>query len=191
MAAYSTMLELGTELPRFSLPDALSGSIVSSSSLLGSISVVAFICNHCPYVLHIQAELARFGTECEGLGVKLVAISSNDSAAYPADAPDRMAEEARRAGYEFPYLFDEDQSVALAFRAACTPEFYVFDAQGSLAYRGRFDAASPKSSSPPSGDELRAAVQALKRGQLPSDEQRPSVGCSIKWKPGREPVSPA
>jgi peroxiredoxin len=185
------MLELGTELPRFSLPDAVTQSTVSSSSLLGSISVVAFICNHCPYVKHIQAELSRFGKECANGGVKLLAISSNDVTAYPDDAPEAMAEEARRAGYVFPYLFDEDQSVARAFRAACTPEFYVFDAKGLLAYRGRFDGASPKSSTPPSGDELRAAVESLKRGERPSADQRPSVGCSIKWKAGREPVFPA
>ena len=188
MAAYSSMLELGTELPDFSLPDVVTGTDVASSSLLGSISVVAFICNHCPYVKHIQAELARFGAECSSQGVKMVAISSNDSAAYPDDGPERMAEEARRAGYAFPYLFDEEQSVALAFRAACTPEFYVFDRKGSLAYRGRFDAASPKSGAAPSGNELRAAVQALQRGERPSAEQQPSVGCSIKWKPGRQPV---
>ena len=191
MAAYSTMLELGTELPGFSLPDVVSGNTVSSSSLRGSISVVAFICNHCPYVKHIQVELARFGAECTSQGVKLLAISSNDAAAYPDDAPERMAEEARRAGYAFPYLFDEEQSVALAFRAACTPEFYVFDQKGLLAYRGRFDAASPKSSTPPSGDELRAAVQSLQRGQRPSAEQQPSVGCSIKWKAGKVPVYPS
>lgn len=190
MAAYSTMLELGTELPRFSLPDVVTGVQVSSSTLLGSIGVVAFICNHCPYVKHIQAELSRFGRDCAAQGVKILAISSNDTAAYPDDAPEHMAEEARRAGYTFPYLFDEDQSVALAFRAACTPEFYVFDAQGRLAYRGRFDATSPKSGTAASGDELRAAVHALSRGERPSDEQRPSVGCSIKWKPGREPAYP-
>ena len=188
MAAYSTMLELGTELPRFSLPDVVTKSTVSSSSLLGSISVVAFICNHCPYVKHIQAELSRFGEECANGDVKMVAISSNDVTAYPDDAPGPMAEEARRAGYTFPYLFDEDQSVAQAFRAACTPEFYVFDTKGLLAYRGRFDGASPKSSTPPSGDELRGAVQSLKRGERPSADQRPSVGCSIKWKAGREPT---
>ncbi|HMJ12491.1 MAG TPA: thioredoxin family protein [Polyangiaceae bacterium] len=183
MAAYSTMLELGTELPRFSLPDVSSGSPLSSDSLRGSVSVVAFICNHCPYVKHIRAELARFGRECAERGVKMIAISSNDITAYPDDAPEPMAQEAKLAGYTFPYLFDEDQSVARAFRAACTPEFYAFDAQGLLAYRGRFDAASPKSDAPPSGNELRAAVDALLRGDRPEAEQKPSIGCNIKWKP--------
>jgi hypothetical protein len=160
----------------------VSGKVVSSSSLAGSVAAVAFICNHCPYVKYIQEELARFGNECHEQGVKLVAISSNDPAAYPEDGPERMAEEARRAGYAFPYLFDAEQSVARAFRAACTPEFYVFDASGKLAYRGRFDDASPKSKAAPTGKELRAAVAALRAGRKPSEDQHPSIGCSIKWR---------
>lgn len=182
MAASSTMLELGTLLPAFSLPDTTSGKTISSSTLAGSIGIVAFICNHCPYVKHIRSALAAFGRECEQKGVELLAISSNDPVAYPEDSPERMAEEARSAGYTFPYLFDEDQSVARAFNAACTPEFYVFDRNGKLAYRGRFDEATPKSTATPTGRELRAAVDALLAGRAPSPDQKPSIGCSIKWK---------
>jgi peroxiredoxin len=182
MAASSTMLELGTPLPSFSLPDTVNGRLVSSSTLEGSVAVVAFICNHCPYVKYIRSELAAFGRQCETDGVKLVAISSNDARSYPEDAPERMAEEARSAGYPFPYLFDEAQSVARAFGAVCTPEFYVFDRQGSLAYRGRFDEATPKSGAAPTGKDVRSAVAALLAGNSPSSDQKPSIGCSIKWK---------
>jgi peroxiredoxin len=187
MAASSTMLELGTPLPAFSLPDATSGKPVSSDTLRGSIAVVAFICNHCPYVKYIQSALATFARDYAAKGVKLVGISSNDAVRYPDDAPERMAEEAQRAGYAFPYLFDDEQEVARTFRAACTPEFYVFDAQSKLAYRGRFDEATPNSGVKPTGKELRAAVEALLAGQAPSPNQVPSIGCGIKWKSGNAP----
>src|SRR5690242_6355376 len=133
MAASSTMLELGTSLPAFTLPDVTTGRKVTSTDLEGRVAVVAIICNHCPYVKHIATKLAEFGRECEAKGVKLVAVSSNDAAAYPDDAPEAMAAEAKRVGYTFPYLYDETQDVARAFQAACTPEFYVFGTDGRLA----------------------------------------------------------
>jgi peroxiredoxin len=187
MAVSSSMLELGTALPAFSLPDTVSGHTVSSSELTGKPSVVVFICNHCPYVKRIRQGLADFGRYCAEQGVPIVAISSNDPETYPEDAPDKMALEAKSAGYSFPYLFDDSQAVAKAFQAVCTPEFYVFDANGRLAYRGRFDEATPKNDAPVTGRELRAAVDALLEGRQPTADQRPSLGCSIKWKPGNAP----
>jgi peroxiredoxin len=182
MAVPSNMLPLGTALPSFRLVDTVSGRTVASEELLGRPSVVAFICNHCPYVKHIRAGLAEFGRFCAERGVALVAVSSNDVASYPDDAPDKLAAEAKSAGYAFPYLFDETQSVARAFDAACTPEFYVFDATGKLAYRGQFDDSRPKNDVPVTGADVRAALEALLTGGKPSAEQKPSVGCSIKWK---------
>jgi peroxiredoxin len=187
MAVASTMLDLGTTVPEFSLPDTVSGKVVSSASLSGSIAVVAFLCNHCPYVRHVQKELASFARECAARGVKMVAISSNDVASHPEDGPAQMAEEARRAGYVFPYLYDESQAVAKAFRAACTPELYVFDAKGRLAYRGRFDESTPKNHAPVTGREARRAIEALLSGSAPDADQKPSIGCSIKWKEGNAP----
>ncbi len=188
MAATSHMLELGTPLPAFALPDTVTGESVSSDSLLGApASVVAFICNHCPYVVHIRDKLAEFGRWCEEVGVKMVAISSNDVATYPQDGPEAMAAEARRAGYLFPYLYDETQDVARAFRAACTPDLYVFDAQGKLAYRGQFDDSRPGNGKPVTGHDVRQAVAALLSGNRPDLNQRPSIGCSLKWKSGEAP----
>jgi peroxiredoxin len=182
MAVPSTMLPLGTPLPAFRLKDTVSGRLVAADELRGRPSVVAFICNHCPYVKHIRSSLADFGRYCAEHDVKLVAISSNDVAAYPDDAPDKMALEASTQGYSFPYLYDETQSVARAFEAACTPEFYVFDARGKLAYRGQFDEARPKNSVPVTGADVRAAVDALLAGHTPNADQKPSIGCGIKWK---------
>jgi peroxiredoxin len=185
------MLPIGTPLPEFKLPDVRDGKnrrIVASSDLSGRPAVIAFICNHCPYVKHIRSELAALGRECEARGVGMVAVSSNDVAAYPADGPEAMAEEARAAGYVFPYLFDEDQAVAQLFRAACTPDFYLFDAAGSLVYRGQFDDSRPGNGKPVTGADLRQALDAVLAGQKPSPEQRPSIGCNIKWKPGNEPA---
>ena len=176
------MLALGTELPEFSLPDAVSGSTVSSTSLVGKPSVVFFICNHCPFVKHIRAGIAEFGRYCRDNGVAMVAISSNDAQAFPADAPPAMAVEAKDAGYVFPYLFDESQAVARAFDAACTPDLYIFDARGMLAYRGQFDGARPGNELPVTGRDARAAVDALRAGQAPNADQIPSIGCNIKWK---------
>jgi len=184
MAVASNMLPLGTKLPPFTLQDTVSGRTFASTELAGRPAVVAFICNHCPYVKHIQRGLAEFGRYCEQAGVRLVAISSNDPLNYPADAPEQMALEAKNAGYGFPYLFDATQDVARAFNAACTPEFYLFDAQGALVYRGQFDEARPKNSVPVTGADLRGAVEALLAGRPVNPEQKPSIGCSIKWKAG-------
>jgi thiol-disulfide isomerase/thioredoxin len=187
-AVPSQMLELGTPMPAFSLPEAGTGKLVSSDSLRDApASVVAFICNHCPYVKHIRGGLAEFGRFCAERGVKMVAINSNDVANYPDDAPEKMAEEARAAGYSFPYLFDETQDSAKAYRAACTPEFYIFDSEGSLRYRGQFDDSRPGNGKPVTGAEVRAAIEALLSGQRPSQDQTPSIGCNIKWKRGNAP----
>lgn len=188
MAASSTMLGLGTPLPSFSLPDTITGKTVSSSLLEGHVALVAVLCNHCPYVKHVAPAFAAFGREYAEKGVKIVGVSSNDVTTHPDDGPDRMAEEARRVGYTFPYLYDESQDVARAFQAACTPEFYVFDRQGKLAYRGRFDGSSPGNRVPTTGAELRSAVDALLAGRAPTADQKPSIGCSIKWKGGRPPA---
>lgn len=183
----SSMLKLGTQLPSFELPDPRTGNTVNSETLRGSVAVVAFICNHCPFVVHIKEEFSRFGSECRDQGVKLVAISSNAVETHPMDGPEAMARDAERYGYAFPYLYDESQEVALAFQARCTPEFYVFDRDGRLAYRGQFDDARPSKPTPVTGSDLRAAVRALLSGQVPSPDQKPSMGCNIKWKPGNSP----
>jgi peroxiredoxin len=182
MATPSSMLPLGHALPKFRLPDTVSGREVSSEELAGKPSVVIFICNHCPYVKHIRAGLADFGRYCREKGVPMVAISSNDVTTYPDDSPEEMAREARESGYAFPYLFDESQDAARAFDAACTPDLYVFDAEGKLAYRGQFDDSRPKNGLPVTGRDARAAVDALLSGERPSEDQKPSIGCNIKWK---------
>jgi peroxiredoxin len=178
----SRMLALGSSIPDFSLPDTVSDRLVSSSSLREKPAVVFFICNHCPFVKHIRAGIADFGRFCRERGVGMVAVSSNDASAYPADAPPRMAIEAKEAGYVFPYLYDESQSLARAFDAACTPDLYIFDEHGKLAYRGQFDGARPGNAVPVTGQDARAAVEALLAGKAPSAEQIPSIGCNIKWK---------
>ena len=178
----SRMLPLGTPMPAFSLPDSVTASLVSSTSLQGRPAVVFFICNHCPFVKHIRAGISDFGRFCRERGVGLVAVSSNDARAYPADGPEAMALEAKDAGYTFPYLYDESQAVARAFDAACTPDLYIFDARGFLAYRGQFDGARPKNDVPVTGRDARAAVEALLAGNAPSADQIPSIGCNIKWK---------
>ncbi|HEX9619242.1 MAG TPA: thioredoxin family protein [Polyangiaceae bacterium] len=183
----SQMLELGTQLPAFSLRDTVSDRTVSSTELDGSTAVVAFICNHCPFVVHIQSELSAFGRDCEEKGVKVVAISANDVTSHPEDGPAKMAERAREVGYAFPYLFDETQAVAQAFRAACTPDFYVFDRNGKLAYRGQFDSSRPGNGIAVTGEDLRAAVEAVAAGRAPAGDQKPSIGCNIKWRKGNEP----
>jgi peroxiredoxin len=187
MAATSQMLPLGTPIPAFALDDAVSGRNVSSAELAGRAVVVAFICNHCPYVQHLRSELARFGRDYDKRGVAVVGISSNDPASHPQDGPGPMAEEARQHGYVFPYLFDESQEVAKAFRAACTPEFYLFDPAGKLVYRGQFDDSRPGNGKPVTGADLRRAVDAVLKGEQPSPDQVPSIGCSIKWKKGNAP----
>lgn len=185
----STMLELGTPAPDFRLPDATAGGrLVSRDGFREARALlVAFICNHCPYVKHIREGLARFAADYEGEGLAMVAISANDADSHPEDAPEAMAAEARAQGYRFPYLHDETQQVAKAFRAACTPEFYLFDADRKLVYRGQFDDSRPGSDVPVTGRDLRAAVDRVLSGRPVDPEQKPSVGCNIKWKPGAEP----
>jgi peroxiredoxin len=187
-ATPSRMISLGTEMPSFRLPDTVSGKTIDSSALAGMPSVVVFICNHCPYVKHIRAGLAAFGRFCAEHDVPMVAISANDVASYPDDAPAAMAVEAAQAGYVFPYLYDESQAVARAFDARCTPDLFIFDRDGKLAYRGQFDDARPQSLVPVTGRDARAAVAALLAGQKPSATQKASIGCGIKWKPGNEPT---
>ena len=184
----STMSELGTTLPSFRLPD-INGRTVTSDDFASSQGVlVAFLCPHCPYVRHIRAEFARFARDVQQRGVAVVAINSNDVAAFPDDSPEGMAQEAREVGYTFPYLFDETQAVAKAFRAACTPDLFLFDAARRLVYRGQFDDSRPKSQTPVTGKDLRAAVDALLAGGAVPADQRPSIGCNIKWKKGAAPA---
>jgi hypothetical protein len=181
------MLELGTTLPAFRLFDTVTEREVSHTDFAGRPLLVAFICNHCPFVKHVRSGIAELGRHCADVGVGMVAISSNDPVAHPADGPRQMAEEARRAGYGFAYLFDDTQAVARAFRAACTPEFYLFDGDARLAYRGQMDDARPNNTVPITGADVRAAIADVLAGRKPSSDQKPSIGCNIKWKPGNEP----
>lgn len=183
----STMLDLGTPLPTFALQDSVSGKTVSSEEFTGRPLLVAVICNHCPYVKHIRGGIAELGRYCQSKDVAMIAVSANDPASHPDDAPEAMADEARRNGYSFPYLFDEDQSFAKALRAACTPEFYLFDGKHRLAYRGQMDDARPKNDRPNDGADIKAAIDAVLQGKAPSPDQKPSIGCNIKWKPGNAP----
>ncbi len=186
----SNMMPLGTQLPEFSLPDVVSGQHVASSASNGKPILVMFICNHCPYVIHLSSALAEHTQSYLASGIDVVAISSNDIAEYPADAPDQMKEEVERRGYPFPYLFDESQQTAKAFTAACTPDFFLFDKQHKLAYRGRFDDSLPKrirsgvyeSEQIATGKDLQAAVTAVLNGKPVDTPQFPSLGCNIKWK---------
>jgi peroxiredoxin len=186
-ATESTMLELGTAAPDFNLPKP-DGSRVRLSGFADAEGlIVAFICNHCPFVKHIREGLAEFARDYVPRSVALVAINSNDFATYSGDAPERMQEEIDSFGYCFPYVYDESQDVAKAYRAACTPEFYLFDSNRMLVYRGRFDAATPGSNDPVTGDELRRATDAMLAGNTLDMDQIPGIGCSIKWKPGNAP----
>jgi len=181
------MLALGTPAPDFSLPDT-GGKIVSLSDFASAPAlVVAFICNHCPYVKLIRAGLAQFGSDMQSRGVGVVAISANDAVNYPDDSPAKMAQEVKSAGYTFPYLHDEAQTVAKAYRAACTPDFFLFDQDQKLVYRGQFDDSRPGNGRPVTGADLRAAVDALVGGRPVPPDQTPSLGCNIKWKSGNEP----
>jgi len=181
------MLPLGTEAPDFRLPDP-SGRLVARDDLADAKGfLVAFICNHCPYVKHIRTGLAAFARDYAARGLAIVAINSNDVATHPEDAPPRMAEESKRVGYIFPYLYDETQAVAKAYRAACTPDFFLFDRARRLVYRGQFDASRPGNSVRVTGRDLRAAADAVLAGRVVAGEQTPGIGCNIKWKPGREP----
>jgi peroxiredoxin len=181
-ATESNMLPLGTKAPAFRLPD-FKGRIVSIDDFAASPALlVAFICNHCPFVKHIRTEFARFAREYHPRGLAVVAIASNDVETYPQDGPKGMAEEAAAAGYTFPYLFDEAQKVALAYQAACTPDFFLFDRARELVYRGQFDASRPSNGVPVTGADMRAACDAVLADKPITIEQRPSIGCSIKWK---------
>jgi peroxiredoxin len=183
----STMLPLGTKAPDFSLVN-VDGRTVSLSDFADAPALlVVFMCNHCPYVKHLADALAKFASECQSRGLAVVGINSNDVGSYPADSPEQMVAEAERRGYEFPYLYDETQQVAKAYRAACTPEFYLFDKQRQLVYRGQFDSSRPGNGIPITGADLRAAVDAVLAGRAPATEQKASMGCNIKWKPGNEP----
>ncbi len=182
------MTALGTAAPDFSLHEPATGRTVSLRDLEGAPALlVVFLSNHCPFVKHIADELARFASEYGDRGLAVVGICSNDVANYPDDSPEKMAEEVERRGYTFPYLFDESQGVAKAYEAACTPDFFLYDRDRRLVYRGQFDESRPSSGVPVTGADLRAACDAVLEGDSPSAEQRPSVGCNIKWKAGNEP----
>ncbi len=183
----STMLPLGTKAPDFRLPDTTGKTISLSDFRKAPALVVVFMCDHCPYVKHIRSGLAQLAKDYSAKGVAMVGISSNDVANYPADSPAKMAEEAKAAGYIFPYLYDESQEVAKAYRAACTPDIYLFDGDQRLAYRGQLDDSRPGSNVPVTGKDLRAAIDAVLAGRPVSANQKPSIGCNIKWKPGNEP----
>ncbi len=183
----STMLPLGTPAPDFSLTDTVTGNTVPIGDCTGKSLVVMFICNHCPFVIHIQDGLVSFGNDYRDADVSMVGISANDAKKYPGDAPDKLADMARRKGYAFPYLYDETQEVAKSYTAACTPDFFVFDSDRTLVYRGQFDSSRPSNSIPVTGSDLRAAVEAVLADQEVSPVQRPSIGCNIKWIPGQEP----
>jgi peroxiredoxin len=189
MAVISTMLALGTEAPDFALPDVVTGRRVRRSDFdERKALLVMFICRHCPYVRHVREGLARLGHDYEDKDVGIVAISPNDPDAYPEDAPESLAEEARTAGYPFPYLFDETQEVAKAYMAACTPDFFLFDRERKLVYRGQMDSSRPGNGLPVTGGDLRAAIDAVLADGRVAEDQRPSIGCSIKWRPGNEPT---
>ena len=183
----STMLPLGTAAPDFKLPDT-NGKAVSLSDFKDkSALLVLFICNHCPYVKHIRTGLAQLARDYLPRGVAIVGINSNDVANYPEDSPARMKEEVKSAGYTFPYLYDESQAVAKAYRAACTPDIYVFDKDHKLVYRGQFDDSRPGNGIPVTGKDLRAALDAVIAGKPVPPNQKASIGCNIKWKAGNEP----
>jgi peroxiredoxin len=181
------MLPLGTKAPEFRLPDT-NGKLVSPADFKNARALLlVFMCNHCPYVKHIRGELAKLARDYLPRGVAMAGINSNDVANYPEDSPAQMAAEAKSAGYTFPYLFDTTQEVAKAYRAACTPDFYVFDSEQRLVYRGQLDDSRPGNNVPVTGKDVRAALEAVLAGKPVSAEQKASIGCNIKWKPGNEP----
>jgi peroxiredoxin len=183
----STMLPLGTEAPYFVLPDTRGRRVSIDDFAKARVLVVMFICNHCPYVQHLRQGFATISRDYKNRSVAFVGINSNDADQYPADSPPNMAAEAEQFGYEFPYLVDESQQVAKAYRAACTPDIYVFDDARRLVYRGQFDGSRPGNDVPVTGADLRAAIDAVLAGEEVPDDQVPSMGCNIKWKPGNEP----
>lgn len=185
----STMLALGTQAPDFALPDVVSGQTISLSTFAGKKALlVMFICQHCPFVKHVQVELAKLGKDYQDSSLGIVAISSNDVVTYPADAPDNLKEMAITLGFTFPYCYDESQEVAKAYTAACTPDFFLFDRDLALVYRGQLDDSRPSNGLPVTGADLRAAIAATLHDQPMPRDQKPSVGCNIKWKLGSEVV---
>lgn len=183
----STMLALGTTAPDFALPEPASGRIIARQDFTGKPLLVAFICNHCPYVILIREALAQLAKEYQQRGVAVVAINANDVANYPDDSPEKMVEEVQKYGYSFPYLYDESQAIAHAYQAACTPDLFLFDEKHELFYRGQFDDARPSNGITPTGSDLRHALDRLLDNMYPPDDQKPSLGCNIKWKAGNEP----
>jgi peroxiredoxin len=182
------MLELGTAAPPFALPDVVTGRTITLDTFKSQKGIlVMFICRHCPYVQHIQEELANVGHEYSKKGVGVVAISANDAKEYPDDAPPSLKEMAQQLGFAFPFCYDETQDTAKAYSAACTPDFFLFDQSRQLVYRGQFDDSRPASGIPVTGRDLRAALDAVTQGRAVSREQKPSLGCNIKWKKGHEP----
>jgi thiol-disulfide isomerase/thioredoxin len=187
-ATESTMLALGTAAPDFSLPDVVSGNIISPASFADAKGLlVMFLCPHCPYVKHIQSTLSSLLKEFADEPLGIVAIGSNDAVQFPDDGPDGLRTQAVELGFFFPYCYDESQSVAQAYRAACTPDFFLFDAARRLVYRGQMDSARPKNDTPVTGGDLRAALDAVLAGRPVNPTQRPSLGCNIKWKKGNQP----
>ncbi|MDX1639787.1 MAG: thioredoxin family protein [Balneolaceae bacterium] len=185
----STMLELGTKAPDFSLPDVVTGEQVSLSDFENSEAfLVIFMCNHCPYVKNIKEALVDFANDYDEDELGIVAVSSNDVENYPDDSPEKMAEDADRFGYPFPYLYDETQEVAHAYQAACTPDLFLFDSDRELVYRGQFDDSRPGNNKPVTGNDLREAVDRLLEDGSVVEDQKPSMGCNIKWKKGNEPA---
>jgi peroxiredoxin len=184
----STMLPLGTQAPDFHLPNVVSGEIVSLSSFADKKALlVMFICRHCPFVKHIQQELVQLGKDYFQSDLGMIAISANDANNYPDDAPDSLKAMAIELGFKFPLCYDETQEVAKAYTAACTPDFFLFDATRKLVYRGQLDDSRPSNGKPVTGADLRAAIEAVLTGNSVEDEQKPSIGCNIKWKKGNEP----
>ncbi len=187
-ATPSTMVEVGTPMPKFSLTDTVSGSTIDDDYFNDArAALIMFICNHCPFVIHVRDELINVAKEYAGKGVKTVAISANDPVTHGDDSPEKMAELARKMSFPFPYLFDESQEVAKSFKAACTPDFFLYDSNRRLYYRGQLDDSRPGNDKPVDGRDLRAAIDTLLAGGPPPSDQRASMGCNIKWKPGNEP----
>lgn len=188
MAVESTMLPLGTRTPEFSLRDVVSGQTISLETFKDKKAfLVMFICRHCPYVKHVQEQLATLGKDYQTKNIGIVAISANDPQAYPEDAPESLKEQAQQLGFSFPYLFDESQDVARSFTAACTPDFFLFDKERKLIYRGQLDDSRPDSDIPVTGKDLRSAIDAVLNDEDVNSNQKPSMGCSIKWKTNNEP----
>ncbi|WP_448525883.1 thioredoxin family protein [Parathermosynechococcus lividus] len=185
----STMLALGTPAPDFQLPDVVTGQTISLSTFAEKKALlVMFICRHCPYVKHVEKELAQLGRDYKGSDLGIVAISANDAAAYPDDAPDSLKAMAMELGFTFPLCYDESQETAKAYTAACTPDFFLFDGDRKLVYRGQLDDSRPRNDVPVTGKDLRQAIDTVLSGGTPSEDQKPSLGCNIKWKPGNEPA---